>query len=194
MKQILNIVIGIMAGFFLAGAVLLVVRLPGGKPVALGPAPTQTPIIVHVIGAVVRPGLYTFPQGSRVQDAVSAAGGLLAEANPNLINLAAKLKDGQQLEIPAAGGGIPGAASTAAGPFTVLSTPGVKTNNANLVNINTATVNELDTLPGIGPTTAQKIIDYRILHGPFSKIEEIMNVSGIGPATFDRIKDLITTG
>ncbi len=118
MKQILNVVIGVVAGFLLAGAVLLVVRIPGGKPVALEPAPTQTPITVHVIGAVVRPGVYAFPEGSRVQYAVTAAGGLLAEADPNLINLAAKLEDGQKLEIPAAGGSIPGAAPTAAGPFT----------------------------------------------------------------------------
>lgn len=194
MKQILNVVIGVVAGFLLAGAVLLVARLPGGKPVALEPAPTQTPITVHVIGAVARPGVYTFPEGSRVQDAVTAAGGLLAEADPNLINLAAKLEDGQKLEIPATGGGVPGAVSTAAGPFTVLSTPGGTPDNANLVNINTATVDELDTLPGIGPTTAQKIIDYRTQHGPFSQIEQIMDVSGIGPATFDRLKDLITTG
>jgi len=194
MKQILNVVIGVVAGFLLAGAVLLVIRLPGGKPVTLEPAPTQAPITVHVIGAVVRPGVYAFPEGSRVQDAVIAAGGLLAEADPNLINLAAKLEDGQKLEIPAVGGSIPGAASTAAGPFTVLTTPGATTNNADLVNINTATADELDTLPGIGPTTAQKIIDYRTQHGPFSQIEQVMDVSGIGPATFDRIKDLITTG
>ena len=194
MKQILNVVIGVVAGFVLAGIVLLVVRIPGGQPVMLEPAPTQAPITVHVIGAVVRPGVYTFPEGSRVQDAVTAAGRLLAEANPNQINLAAKLEDGQQLEIPAIGGSMPGAAPTTAGPFTVLATPGATTNNADLVNINTATVDELDTLPGIGPTTAQKIVDYRTQHGPFSNIEDIMNVSGIGPATFDNIKNLITTG
>ncbi len=192
MKQILNVVIGVVAGFFLAGAVLLVVRIPGGKPVALEPAPTQAPITVHVIGAVVRPGVYTFPEGSRLQDAVTAAGGMLAEANPNLINLAAKLEDGQQLDIPFVGGAAP----TSTGPFTVLPTPGASASAtpANLVNINTATLDELDALPGIGPSTAQKIIDYRTQHGPFSRIEDIMNVSGIGPATFDRIKDLITTG
>ncbi len=199
MKQILNVVIGVVAGFLLAGVVLLVVRIPGGKPVTLEPAPTQTPVTVHVIGAVVRPGVYTFPEGSRVQDAVTAAGGLLAEAEPNQINLAAKLQDGQQLDIPGAGGsntsgGTLGSAPPATGPFTVITTPGATTNNADLVNINTATLNELDTLPGIGPTIAQKIIDYRTQHGPFSNIEDIMNVSGIGPATFDNIRDLITTG
>ena len=194
MKQILNIVIGVVAGFLLAGAVLLVVRIPGGKPVVLEPAPTQAPITVHVVGAVVRPGVYSFPEGSRVQDAVTAAGGLLAEADPNLINLAAKLEDGQQLQIPAVGGSIPGAGATSPAPFAVISTPGGTAVNADLVNINTATVDQLDTLPGIGPTTAQKIIDYRTQHGPFAKIEDIMNVSGIGPATFDNIKNLITTG
>jgi len=206
MKQILNVILGVVAGFILAGVVLLVVRVPGGQPVVLEPKPTQTPITVHVIGAVVRPGVYTFPEGSRVEDAVNAAGGLLAEANPDLINLAAKLDDGQQLDIPGAGGsgspggpgggipGVPGAVPTSAGPFTVLPTQGAGTNNANLVNINTATLSQLDILPGIGPTTAQKIIDYRTQHGPFASIEGIMNVAGIGPATFDRIKDLITIG
>ena len=198
MKQILNVVIGIVAGFVLAGIVLLVVRIPGGQPVVLEPAPTQTPITVHVIGAVVRPGVYTFPEGSRVQDAVNAAGGLLVEADPSSINLAAKLEDGQQLDIPGAGGsvsgGVPGSSSSGTGPFTVLTTPSATTNTADLVNINTATLDELDTLPGIGPTTAQKIIDYRKQHGPFSNIEDIMNVSGIGPATFDNIKNLITAG
>ena len=200
MKQILNVVIGVVAGFLLAGVILLVVRIPGGNPVVLEPAPTQAPITVHVIGAVVRPGVYTFPEGSRVQDAVTAAGGLLAEAEPNQINLAAKLQDGQQLDIPGVGGSSNstsgstlGSVPPAAGPFTVITTPGAATNNADLVNINTATLDQLDTLPGIGPTTAQKIIDYRTQHGPFSNIEDIMNVSGIGPATFDNIKNLITT-
>lgn len=194
MKQILYVAIGVIAGFLLAGIILLVVRIPSGQAVVLEPPPTKTPITVHVIGAVVRPGVYSFVEGSRVDDAVKAAGGLLAEADTNKINLAAKLEDGQQLQIPDTSGNVPGAASTSTGPFTVITTPGATQNSSDLVNINTATLDQLDTLPGIGPTIAQKIIDYRTQHGPFANIEDIMNVSGVGPATFDNIKNLITTG
>lgn len=190
MKQIVLVLIGLLVGFILAGALLIVSRLPAGKPIVLEPAPTKAPIEVHVIGAVVRPGVYSFPEGSRVQDAVTAAGGLLAEANPDAINLAAKLEDGEQLDVPYKSGSAPGPSSSA--PFQVVPTQAPPAPNTDLININTATLEELDSLPGIGPTTAQKIIDYRAQHGPFQRIEEIMNVSGIGPATFDRIKDLIT--
>lgn len=195
MKQISFVLIGVLAGFILAGALLLVTRLPGGKPVTLAPAPTKPPIEVHVIGAVVRPGVYSFLEGSRVQDAVTAAGGLLTEADPNAINLAAKLEDGQQLNIPYQGGAGPDTNSPA--PFDVIPTPDYSgsdgsSTDINLININTASLEELQTLPGIGSTIAQRIIDYRDQNGPFNQIEDIMNVPGIGPATFDQIKDLIS--
>ncbi len=183
MRSIFNVLIGVVAGFILAGALFLISRSPSGKPVTLAPAPTKSPIVVQVSGAVPRPGLYQFAEGSRVQDAITAAGGLLTEADVSGINLAARLEDGQQLDIPYSNGS---AAPTATPSAT--NTPAV----SDLLNINTATLEELDSLPGIGPTTAQKIIDYRTEHGPFQAIEDIMNVSGIGPATFDRIKDLIT--
>lgn len=192
MKQIVYVLIGLLAGFVLAGALFYVTRLPSGEPVKLEPAPTKVPIEVHVIGAVVRPGVYSFQEGNRVQDAITAAGGLLAEADPNAINLAAKLEDGQQLDIPYQAGTAPTSSSNA--PFSVVSTPNVSNSGEDLVDVNTAALEELDALPGIGPTTAQKIIDYRQKHGPFSSIEDIMNVSGIGPSTFDAIKDLITAG
>ncbi len=189
MRQIAYVLVGVLIGFILAGALLVVTRLPEGKPIALEPAPTKTPIKVHVVGAVVRPGVYALPDGNRVQDAITAAGGLLAAADPSGLNLAAKLEDGQQLTIPTGAG-----AATPEGnaPFTVVSTAGVSTPAGDLVNINTAPVDELDALPGIGPTTAQNIVDYRTQHGPFQHIEDIMNVPGIGPATFDSIQNLIT--
>ena len=189
MKQIVYVMIGLLSGFVLAGALFFVARAPSGKAVTLMPSPTKEPIQVHVIGAVVRPGVYAFTEGSRVQDAINAAGGLLAEADPNSINLAAKLEDGQQLDVPFGEGAAPSSSSNA--PFTVLSTPGASTSTQDLLNINTASAEDLDSLPGIGPTTAQKIVDYRDQHGPFEHIEDIMNVAGIGPATFDNIKDLI---
>lgn len=197
MKQVIYVLIGLLAGFILAGALFIVTRTPSGEPVKLLPSPTQPSITVQIIGDVVHPGVYSFAQGSRVQDAVNAAGGLLSTADTTSVNLAAKLEDGQQLNIPSQGGGVAGAlpgSSSLPGssnaPFLVLTTPTIPAGN--LININTATLAQLDTLPGIGPTTAQKIIDYRSQHGPFQKIEDIMNVPGIGPATFDNIKTLIS--
>ena len=200
MKQIAYVLIGLLVGFILAGALFLVTSLPDGKPVALEPSPTKVLIEVQVLGGVVRPGVYPLPEGSRVQDAIAAAGGLLADVDPNSINLVAKVQDGQQLVLP--GGTAEGTTTTSGGPFsviptdsspfTVISTPAGSTITPNLININTATLSDLESLPCIGPTTAQKIIDYRSAHGPFSSITDIMNVAGIGPATFDRLQGLIS--
>jgi competence protein ComEA len=209
MKNALYILLGVMAGFVLAGVLFFVSRAPQGEPILLQPAPTKAPLAVHVIGAVPRPGLYEFAEGSRVQDAIDAAGGLLTEANADALNLAALLQDGQQLAIPYADGREvssqsettvelpssesnvpPSDGSSFDSPSDTGSSVGGPTTE--LVNINTATFDELNALPSIGPTTAQKIIDYRTENGPFSTIEDIMNVSGIGTATFEDIKDLIT--
>lgn len=195
MKSALYVLVGVMAGFALAGLLVFVSRAPAGQPIELKPAPTKAPIVVHVIGAVPRPGLYQFMEGARIQDAIDAAGGLMTSANVDAINLAALLTDGQQLDIPYKSGeeqtgedddsslNLPGSGDE-------TSTP--SPSSGDRININTATVSELDSLPGIGPSLAQRIIDYRTQNGAFSTIEEIMEVSGIGPATFENIKDLIT--
>jgi competence protein ComEA len=176
---------GVLFGLFVAALIWIVARNPSGEAVILRPAPTERPVIVHISGAVPRPGVYALPDGSRVQDAIAAAGGFLAEAEKTQINLAALLVDGEKLDIPFIEGGSP-----------VLPTPGltVVAATTELININTASQSELETLPGIGPTTAQKIIEYREQNGEFVTIEEIINVSGIGPGLYDRIKDLITIG
>ena len=192
MKNALYVLLGVMAGFVLAGVLVFVSRAPAGNAITLQPAPTDAPIAVHVIGAVPRPGLYEFPEGTRIQDAIDAAGGLLAEADSASLNLAALLEDGQQLNIPYALGSEPVLnATTLELPSSATSTPSANP-NIDLIDINTATLEEFDSLPGIGPTTAQKIVDYRAANGPFAAIEDIMNVSGIGPSTFEDIKDLIT--
>ncbi len=191
MKQILYVLLGVLTGFFLAGVAFLSARLPAGQPIVLEPAPTKAPLVVHVIGAVVHPGVYSLPEGSRVQDALTAAGGLLAEANPNALNLAAKLEDGQQVAVPDQSGRVP-LAVTPTAAFEVIEPTRPAFESGDLININTASQEELESLPGIGPTLAQRIIDYRTEHGPFKQIEDIMNVPGIGPATFDQIMDLIT--
>jgi len=192
MRQAGYVIVGLLAGFFLAAVLFLVARPPAGKPVTLEAPPTQVPLEVHVIGAVLRPGVYVFAEGSRVQDAITAAGGLSSDADLEALNLAAKLEDGQQLIVPARGGDAPvGAEPTAAFRVLPAAAP-TSTPSGDQVNINTASAEELASLPGIGPTTAQRIVEYRTENGPFARIEDLLNVAGIGPATFDNIQDLIT--
>jgi competence protein ComEA len=185
LKSTLFLASGILFGLFLAALVWVVARNPSGEAVILRPVPTEKPLIVHITGAVPRPGVYALPLGARVQDGISAAGGFLAEAEKSQINLAALLEDGEKLDIPYIEG---------ASPVIGTPVPEVVTSTTELINLNIASAAELESLPGIGPTTAQKIIDYREQNGPFINAEDIINVSGIGPGTYERIKDLITVG
>lgn len=137
---------------------------------------------IHIVGAVARPGLYELKPGSRAADAIDAAGGATAAADLSQVNLAAKLADGQQLVVPEAGA----AAAAPAGRDSAA--PGA----AGPVSINSATADQLTQLDGVGPKTAQKIIDYREAHGGFKNIEELMEVPGIGPAKFEQIKNQVT--
>jgi competence protein ComEA len=147
------------------------------------PTPAPTNLTIDVAGEVVQPGVFQLRPGSRVQDAIMAAGGLTADANPNSLNLAASLVDGQKILVMAEGQApVPQAEPERSIPIEV----------SGPIDINTATVEILDTLPGIGPAKAADIISYRQKHGPFDRIEDIQNVSGIGPATFENIRDLIT--
>jgi competence protein ComEA len=134
------------------------------------PAPVRK-VLVHVVGAVRAPGLYRLDDGSRIDDAIRAAGGPRPKAALQLINLAAPVADGQQVVVPVKGHGAAAGVATAPG-----------TSPVERVHLNTATLEELDTLPGIGPVTAQKILDYRAEHGAFSSIDELDAVPGIGPA------------
>jgi len=183
MKSVLYMVSGILFGLFVAALVWVTARNPGGEAVTLRPVPTEKPIVVHITGAVPRPGVYALPEGARVQDVISAAGGFLAEADKEFINLARTLEDGERLDIPYADGFSP-----------VIPTPVITpvAASSDLVNINTAAAFELESLPGIGATTAARIVAYREENGPFLSIEDIINVSGVGPGTYERIKDLIT--
>jgi competence protein ComEA len=185
LRSVLYMAAGILFGLFLAALVWVVSRNPSGEAVILRPVPTETPVIVHISGAVPRPGVYALPQGARVQDAISAAGGFLAEAEKSQINLAALLEDGEKLDIPFIEGALP-----------IVATPGptVVAVTTELININTASAAELDTLPSIGPSLAQRIIEYREQNGPFASIEDIINVPGIGSGNYERFKDMITVG
>lgn len=146
--------------------------------------------MVHITGAVSNPGVYDLPLDSRVQDAIFAAGGFADDAQIDGVNLAAKLQDGDQVQIPTQRtSALPETGSESSQNSGEQSSG---TSTFSIVNINTASQAELETLPGIGPVTAEKIIEYRQTRGGFPRIEEIQKVSGIGPATFEKIKDQIT--
>ena len=154
---------------------------PAAAPLNLrAEPPPARKVVVHVVGQVYKPGLYSLPEGSRVDDAIKRAGGPKPKAALTLVNLAAPVADGQQVVVPSnreaaqalAGGSMAGGAG---GP----------------VHLNSATLDQLDELPGIGPVTAQKILDYRSEHGAFGSVEELDAVPGIGPATLDELRDLV---
>jgi competence protein ComEA len=141
-------------------------------------------VVVHVAGAVARPGLYRLPEGSRVDDAVLLAGGARPKAALDLVNLAAPVVDGQQVIVPLRGAG--GAtAPPGAGTGGEVEAPGVK------VRLNSATLEQLDELPGVGPVTAQQILDYREANGAFRSVDELDAVPGIGPATLEQLRPLV---
>jgi competence protein ComEA len=190
-------VLWLIGGLLIGGILYLMISPPRGKAIQLLPAPTPAPIQVHVVGAVANPGLYYLPIQSRVKDAIDAAGGLQTNANAYALNLAAQLQDGEQIVIPTQ---IPTPnpteiqlnPQTKSNPEQIDPFPTENPGSDGLININTASQEELETLPGIGPVTAEKIILYRQTNGPFTTIAAILEVSGIGPVKFAGIKDLIT--
>jgi len=147
---------------------------------AAAPAAVKA-VVVDVVGAVRRPGLYRLSGGARVADAIARAGGLTPHAQVELVNLAAPVADGEQIVVPRRG-----AAASAAG--TPGAAAGVPTGP---VHLNTATLEQLDALPGVGPVTAQKILDYRQEHGAFGSVDELDAIPGIGPARLGQLRDLV---
>jgi competence protein ComEA len=143
------------------------------------PAPAKL-VVVHVVGAVRRAGLYELRDGSRVADALARAGGATKGADLALINLAAPVVDGAQVLVPRRSGpGVPGAPAPPGGV------------PAGPVSLNSATLEQLDALPGVGPSTAQKILDYRTRHGAFRAVEELDAIPGIGPARLEQLRELV---
>jgi competence protein ComEA len=161
--------------------------------VAAGTATTGTAaeLVVHVAGAVVSPGVQRLPPGSRVIDAVEAAGGAQPDADLPRVNLAAPLVDGQQVYIPRPGEQPPEVTGVAAGGAPGA-TGAVGSAAGGLVNLNSATAEQLDTLPGVGPTTAAAIIAHRDQHGPFTAVDQLIDVRGIGEAKLAQLRDLVT--
>lgn len=151
------------------------------------PEPATDPVFVHIDGAVVAPGVYEMT-GSlpRVNDAVMAAGGLAGDADTSALNLAAVLSDGEKIYVPRQGEVVAGQASSGA-----ASGSDVGASSSGVININTATAEELDSLPGIGPSTAAAIVEDRERNGPFASPEDLMRVSGIGEGKFSKLKDQI---
>jgi competence protein ComEA len=180
------------AGAGAAPALVLAAASP--SPEAAPSAGASAEVMVYVCGAVRRPGVVRLPAGARVADALELAGGPTGQAELAAVNLAAKVGDGQQIVVPerAASGAAPGTAAVAApaGAASAGAAPGAP--GGALVNINSASLEQLETLSGVGPSTAQKIIDYRTANGGFTSVEQLMEVPGIGDAKFAAVKDAIT--
>jgi competence protein ComEA len=151
------------------------------EPVASPPA--RPVLVVHVVGEVRRPGLYRLREGARIADALRRAGGARPRADLAALNLAAPLVDGVQVLVPARLAPGAHAPPAAAGENETPSGP---------ISLSSATVEELDELPGVGPITAQKIVDYRTEHGPFASVDDLDAVPGIGPTRIEQLRDLVT--
>lgn len=155
----------------------------GPPPTTVDPEATAVPttvgrlpgsMTVHISGAVVRPGLVSIPDGSRMADAVAAAGGALPTADLGSINLARQIRDGDHVIVPVHGGGSGGVPGEPAG-----------------IDINTASASELEALPGVGPVLADRIVAFRTDRGPFSSVEDLLDVPGIGEAKLAQMRDAI---
>lgn len=198
-----GVIVGLLLSLLFAivlGVVLWAVKRPAPAPIVIqsltpfptltrGPTATPQPLLVYVSGAVAQPGVYTVPWDSRVQQAITAAGGPTLDADLVRVNLAARVRDEQQVYVPyqhematpVLPTAVPDMASNAP-----LALPGQK------ININTASASELEALPGIGPVLAQRVVEYRQSNGPFSTPEDIKKVKGIGDGIFAEIKAWIT--
>jgi competence protein ComEA len=163
---------------------------PSNAPTA---AQKQPEIIVHVAGAVKSPGVYHLAHGERLQDAIEAAGGATQDADIHRLNLAMRVQDGQRVYVPggseSAPPSVPAPSITDAAQLAEAS-PSPLASDA-LIDLNTATSEQLQTLPRIGPVMAQRIIEYRQTHGGFTSVEDLMNVKGIGEKTFEKIRPLV---
>jgi competence protein ComEA len=155
----------------------VVVQVPATRAVPSPVVPAQ--LVVHLSGEVIMPGVYHLPVGARIDDALQAAGGATVDGDIQHLNLAARLADGQQIVVPKRINPMLIAISTAASP-----TPGP-------LNLNVASVAELDRLPGVGPVTAQRIVAYREQHGPFTAVDQLRQANLVNAATFEKIKELV---
>lgn len=176
-----NVLLGVMIGLAASAAFLLITRQPVGTPISLVSRPTPPALLVHVSGAVKNPGVYQLAPESRIQDAVDAAGGPTSQANMESLNLAAYVSDSMKIHVLAAG-----EPAASIDQQSTLHAPQA------LIDLNTATVDQLMSLPGIGEDRAYAIIEYREQNNGFRSIDELKNIDGIGDMTFDKLQDLVT--
>jgi competence protein ComEA len=163
----------------------------GPPSTAVGEPVTSTSVadlVVHVAGEVAMPGVYHVGATSRVVDVIAAAGGLTAAASVDSVNLAAPVRDGSRVYIPAVGEVLPAVAGASGG-----NEPAATTLPPGPIDVNAASADQLDTLPGVGPSTAAAIVAYREAHGAFATVDDLGEVRGIGPAKLDAIRGLVTT-
>ena len=195
MKPWQNVLIGFLGGLLIGGVILLFFLPQRGEPIQLVTVtpesaalttPTPSTVHVHVAGAVKNPGVYVLLENARNIDAITAAGGATSEADLERINLSEFIRDGQRVYVPYKGEPI----STSERSSTISLSPTVPT----LVNINTADADALMSLPGIGEVKAAAIIAYRETYGPFTSIEALLNVKGIGQSTLEGLREHITLG
>jgi competence protein ComEA len=191
-RQVLVLGAGLLVALALVGTRLARTgearQQPAAAPLAAraAVAPVASTLVVDVVGAVRRPGVYRVREGSRIEDAVRKAGGATRAADVSLVNLAAPLADGMQVVVPRR--------LTAAGPGSAAAQPqsAGSGSSAARVSLSVATVEQLDELPGIGPVTAQKIVDWRTAHGPFASVDALDDVPGIGQTRIEQLRDLVT--
>ncbi len=158
-------------------------------PILIENAAANLPVVVEVRGEVESPGVFALSPGARLQDAITAAGGLTEEADLSTVNLARRLRDGELVVILA----LPVAGSTPVLPTEGIDDATAVEDSRTRVNINTATLEELEALPSIGEVIAQRIIAYREQNGPFRSVDDLIHVQGISDQTIDEFRDLVTT-
>jgi competence protein ComEA len=186
--SVLSLIVGSVTGYFLprpqaSPPIVVSTPVPTRAPL---PTPTPAPVRIHVSGEVLHPGVYELSPGSIVQDAIEAGGGPAANADLDCINLALELEDQQKVYVPCQGEMAPPS------PLSGGESGSGGSTETSPLNINTAGTTELERLPGIGPALAQRIVEHRQANGPFVTVEDIQEVRGIGQATFEDLKGLIT--
>jgi len=195
---VVGVGVAVVAGLLAPGGGVTPVTGPSPSPGVLVTSAPSTPaaaLVVHVLGRVRKPGVYELPGGSRVIDAIGAAGGFAADADQSGLNLAQELADGTQVIVPtpgetAVGAGPSGGAAAGAGS----GAGGAASAAGGKVDLNTATLEQLETLPRIGPSLAQRILDWRTQNGRFASVDDLKNVSGIGDKTFAGLESAVTAG
>jgi competence protein ComEA len=182
-------IVAIVAAVILVFAAVRAIDERTAPPIVIDNSLVQPGVVIDLRGEVANPGVYELPAGSRLDDAIVAAGGLTEEADLTQLNLAQRLQDGTVVTVPgqaSASTGAPGDGVSSSGTSGGL--------QGGRVNLNTASAAELETLPGVGEVTARRIIEYRDANGPYRSVDDLVHVQGISMRTIDGLRDLVTNG